>query len=72
MLSIAEIINSVQQGKAGALLIFNKYVLGFIWEDDSGVYLINFYSKDEREYLSSCGTSVFLKLDSLYSLKNYI
>ena len=58
-----EIINGVQQTGTGALLIVNNYILGLIWGIDK---------KDKNGNLSSSGLAVLLKLDTLYSLKNYI
>ena len=34
------------------------------------IYLFDSHSKDENDNLSNSGTAVFLKLDSLHSLKN--
>ena len=36
------------------------------------VYLFDFHSKDENDNLSSSGTAVLPKLDTLHSLKNYV
>ena len=71
LLSIAEIVNSVQHVGTGALLIINNYILGLIWGNDS-IYLFDSHSKDEHDNLSSSGTAVLLKFDTLYSLENYI
>ena len=71
LLSIAKIVNSVQHIGTGALLIVNNYILGLIWGNDS-IYLFDSHSKDENDNLSSSGTAILLKFDSLYSLKNYI
>ena len=71
LLSIEEIVISVQYIGAGALLIVNNYILGLIWRNDS-IYLFDCHSKDENGNLSSSGTAVLLKFDLLYSLENYI
>ena len=42
-----------------------------IWGNDS-TYIFDSNSKDENGNLSSSGTAVLLKFDSLYSLENYI
>ena len=71
LVSIAEIVNSVQHIGTGALLIVNNYILGLIWGNDS-IYLFGSDSKDENGNLSRSGTAVLLKFDTLYSLENYI
>ena len=71
LLSFAEIVNCVQHTGTGALLIVNNYILGLISGNDS-MYLFDFHSKDENDNLSSSGTALLLKFDSLYSLENYI
>ena len=71
LLSVAEIVNSVQHIGTSALLIVNNYILGLIWGNDS-IYLFNSHSKDENRNLSSFGTAVLLKFDTLYSLENSI
>ena len=71
MISISEIVSGVQQIGAGALVIVNKYILGLIWGNDS-TYLFDSLSKDENGNLSSFGTAVLLKFDTLYSLENYV
>ena len=47
LISISEIVNSVQQIGAGALLIVNNYILGLSWRNDS-IYLFDSHSKDEN------------------------
>ena len=64
LLSITEIVNKAQQIGTGALLIVNNYILGLIWGTDS-IYLLHSHSKDEYGNLSSSGTAVLLKFDSL-------
>ena len=71
LLSIAEIVNSVQHIGTGALLIVNNYILGLIWGNYS-IYLLDSHSKNENDNLSISGTAVLLKFDSLYSLENYV
>ena len=71
LLSIAEIVNNAQETGTGALLIFNNYILGLTWRNDS-IYLFDSPSKDQYGNISSSGTAVFLKFDTLfYSLENY-
>ena len=70
LLSIAEIVNSVQQIGNVALLIVNNYILGLIWGNGS-IYLFD-SSKDENGNVSSSGTEVLIKFDTLHSLENYI
>ena len=53
------------------LLIVSNYILGLIWGNDS-VYLFDSHSKDENGNVSSSGTAVLFKFDTLLSLKNYI
>ena len=69
LLSIAEILYSIQQAGTGALLIVNNYVLSLIWRNNSTIYLFDSHSKDENENLSSSATAVLLKFDALYSLE---
>ena len=64
LLSITEIVNSAQQIGTGTLLIVSNYILGLIWGTDS-IYLLDSHSKDEYGNLSSSGTAVLLKFDSL-------
>ena len=71
MLSIAEIVNSAWQIGTGALLIVNNYIIGLIWGTDS-IYLFGSHRKDKYDNLSSFGTAVLLKFDSLNSMENYI
>ena len=66
-LSIAKIVNRIQQIGTGALLIVNNCILGLIWRIDS-IYLFDLHSKDENGNLSSPGTSVLLDFDILHSL----
>ena len=72
MLSIAEIENSVMQTGAGALLFVKNYISGLIWRNDSTTYLSDSHSKDEYCNLSSSGTTILLKFNSLHSVENYI
>ena len=46
------------------------YILGLIWGTYS-IYLFDSHRKDQYDNLSSSGTVVLLKFDSLNSLKNY-
>ena len=55
----------------GALLTVNNYILGLMWGNDS-IYIFDSHSKDENGNLSSSGTAVLLKYNTLYSLENYI
>ena len=71
MLSIAEIVNIAQQIGAGAPFIVNNYILGLIWGNDS-IYLFDSHSKDQYGNISSSGTAVLQKFDTLFSLENYI
>ena len=71
LLSIVEILNSVQQIGTDALLIVNNHILGLIWENDS-IYLFDSHSKDENDNVSSSGTAVVIKFDTLHLLENYI
>ena len=71
LLSISEIVNNAQEIGTGALLIVNIYILGLIWRNDS-IYLFDSHSKDQYGNISSSGTAVLLKFDTLfYSLENY-
>ena len=65
LISKSEIANGVQQIGTGALVIFNNYILGLIWENYS-MYLFHSQSKDENGNLSSSGTAVLLKFDTFY------
>ena len=71
LLSIAEIVNSAQEIGTGALLIVNNYILGLIWGNDS-IYLFDSHSKDQYSNVSSSGTAVLLKFDTLFSLESYV
>ena len=71
LLSIAEIVNSAQEIGTGALLNVNNYILGLIWGNDS-IYLFDSHSKDQYGNISSSGTAVLLKFDTLFSLENYV
>ena len=71
LLSIVGILNSVQQIGTDALLIVNTHILGLIWENDS-IYLFDSHSKDENDNVSSLGTAVLIKFDTLHLLENYI
>ena len=66
LLCNVENVNSVQQIGTGGLLIVNNYTLGLIWGNDS-IYLFNSHSKDENGNVSSPGTAVFVKIDTLLS-----
>ena len=55
----------------GALLTVNNYILGLMWGNDY-IYIFDSHSKDENGNLSSSGTAVLLKYNTLYSLENYI
>ena len=72
LLSIVENRNSVRQIGTGALLFVNNYVLGLILGNDSTIYLSDSHSKDGHGNLSSSGTAVLLKFDTLHSLQSYI
>ena len=71
LLSVVEIVNSVQQTGTGTLLIVNNYILGLIWGNDS-IYLFDSHSKDVNGNVSSSGSAVLLKFDTLHSLENDI
>ena len=71
MLSVTEIVDSVEGIWTDALLIVNNCILGLIWWTDS-LYPFNSHSNDENSNLSSSGASVILKFDTLHSLENYI
>ena len=71
LLSIAEIKNSARQIGTGSLLTVNNYILGLIWGTDC-THLFDFLTKDEYGNLSSSGTAVLLKFDSLNLLENFI
>ena len=60
-------MNCVQQIGAGALLIVKNYILGLIW-GNSSIYLFDSHIKDENGHLSSSGTALLLKFDTLYLL----
>ena len=47
LISISEILNGVQQIRAGSLLIASNYILGLI-RGNSSIYLFDFHSKDEK------------------------
>ena len=68
LLSIAEIKNSVVQL---ALLILKNYNLGLIWGNYSSIYLFDSHSKDENGNLSSSGTTVPVKFDTLHSVEKF-
>ena len=72
LLSNSEIKNSFQQIGAGALLTVNNYLLGLIWGNDSTISLFDSHGEGENDNLSSFGTAVLLKFDTLHSLGNYI
>ena len=59
---------SWQQIGTGALLFVYNYVLGLIWGNDSTINLFDSHSKYENGKLSSSGTAVLLKFDTLHSL----
>ena len=71
LLSVAEIVNIAQQIGTGALFIVNNYILGLIWGNDS-IYLFDSHSQDQYGNISSSGTAVLQKFDTLFSLENYI
>ena len=71
MLSVTEIVNSVEGIWTDALLTVNNCILGLIWRTDY-LYPFNSHSNDENSNLSSSGASVILKFDTLHSLENYI
>ena len=68
LLSIAEVVNSVQQIVTGALLIVNNYILSLMWENDS-IYLFDFHSNDVNGKLSSPGT--FDQFIAMLTRKNF-
>ena len=70
VLSTAEIMCDCQQIGTEALLIINNYILGLILGKQC-FFLFNFHSKDEIQRMSTTGTAVLLKFDSLQSLENY-
>ena len=70
-LSTVEIVNSVQQIGAGFLLVARNCILGLFLVNDS-IYLFDSHSKDENGIVTSSGTAVLLKFDTLDSLVNYI
>ena len=70
LLSITEIVNSVQHIGTGALLIVNNYIFDQIWGTDF-ICLFDLHSKDENGNSSSSDTAVLLKIDTLHSLENY-
>ena len=71
LLSITKIVNSTQQIGNGSLVIVNNYILVLVCGIYS-IYLLDSYSKDksESDNLSSLGTPVLLKSDTLHSLEN--
>ena len=71
MISISETANGAQQIGADARRIVSNYILHLIWGNNS-IYLFDSHSKDENGNLSSFDTAVLLKLDTFYSLKNYL
>ena len=71
LLSIAEIVNTAQEIGTGALLIVHNYIIGLIWGNNS-IYLFDSDSKDQYDNISSSGTAVLLKFDTLFSLENDI
>ena len=71
MISVSEIVNSVQHVRTGALIIVSNYNLGLIWGNDS-IYLFDSHSKYENGNLSSRGAAVLLIFDTLYLLENYV
>ena len=70
LLSLAEIVYSVQQIKTGALLIVNNYSL--VCGNDSSTYLFHSHSKDGNGNLSSYSREALLKFNTLYSLESYM
>ena len=71
LLSISEIVNSARQIGTSPLLVANNYILDLIWWTDS-ICLFDSHSKDDYGNLSSSGTAVLLKFDSLNSLEKQI
>ena len=67
LLFTVEIVNSVHQLGTGALLIVKNYILGLTLGIDF-IYLFDSQSKDENSNISSSGTVVLLKFDTLHSL----
>ena len=61
LLSITEVLNSVQQIGTGTLLIANNYILGLIRGTDS-TYMFDSHNKDENSNSSNSGTAVLLNL----------
>ena len=70
LLSIVEIVNSVQQIGSSVIFFVNIYILALMWENDF-IYLFDSYGKDENGSVSSSGTAALLKFDILHSLENY-
>lgn len=68
LLSIAEVVNSVQQIVTGPLLIFNDYTLSLMWENDS-IYLFDYHINDVNGKLSSPGT--FDQFIAMLTRKNF-
>ena len=71
MLSIAEVVNSVQKVGTSALLIVKNDILALICVTDF-IYLFDSHSKEKNSNLSSSDLIVFLKVDTLHSLEKYI
>ena len=71
MISIVEIVNCFQQIGTSALLIISDYILGQIWGNDS-IYLFNSHNKDNNDNITSPGTVVLIKFDTLYLFENYV
>ena len=63
--SIMDVVNNVQQFRTGVLLIVNNNILGLIWGNYS-IYLFDSNSTDENGNVSSCGTAVLLKFNTLH------
>ena len=68
LLSIAEVVNSVQQIVTGPLLIFNDYTLSLMWENDS-IYLFDYHINDVNGKLSSPVT--FDQFIAMLTRKNF-
>ena len=71
MLSIVEIVNSVQKIGSGALFIVHSYSLSLI-EGNNSIYLLDSLRNDDNDNVSTSSTAVLLKFDTFHLLKNYI
>ena len=68
---ITEIVSDCQQIGTGALLIIGNYILSLLWGNQC-VFPFDSHSKDKLGRISTTGTAVLLRFDSLHSLENYI